>query len=109
MPMSNFEDQVKLAMDAIFDVYKEKEDVLLIREGEVAYPLRGIFSEVSQEVTNGGTVLTSLDPNITIWEKDLPQTLSKTLRFKARGFIFSIKDIFRDGHGNLTLYLYKES
>ncbi len=101
-------DLIENSMDTIFSTFGEKEPILLLRDGEEDYPMRGIFSEVSQDVTNGGVVITSSAPNVTIWENELPTTLETSFRFHIRGENYSIKDYYRDGYGNINLELFRE-
>ncbi len=98
---------ITTAMDHIFSVFEENEPVLLVRPDAENIPLRGIFSETTQDITNGGVIVTSTSPNLTVWRDDLP-SLRTNFRFVIRGEIFSVKDYLLDGHGNITLELFRE-
>ena len=103
-----FQHEIKQAMDTVFSTFGENEPVEVFDQGKLLAQIRGIFSETTQEVSNGGAILSSPAPNLTVWEDDIPIKLSLGVRLKIRGKLFSIKDSIKDGHGNIMLELFRE-
>ena len=103
-----FHREIEQAMDTVFSTFGENEPVQLFLENEESIDLRGVFSETTQEISNGGAILSSPAPNITLWEDDIPIKLNLGVRLKIRGELFSIKDSIKDGHGNILLELFRE-
>lgn len=83
-----------------------QDDIYLIRDGHKNFRMSGIFQSYTKSVDGYGVVASTSDPYLEIWESDLPEEISNRFKFKIDERIYSIRDIERDGHGNLQLELY---
>ena len=95
------------AMDRIFDVLGEEDDVEIHKDGLFLYEIRGVFCERSEDLEGEHLVISSSDPSVLIREADLLEELSAADRLIIRGDIYRIKDTDPDGYGNLLLELFK--
>ncbi|NRA62966.1 MAG: hypothetical protein HRU19_29330 [Pseudobacteriovorax sp.] len=95
------------AMDRIFEVLGEEEDIEIQRDGLFLDQVRGVFCDEGQELENEHVIISSSEPRLLIRESDLAEELSPTDRLLIREDIYRIKDTDQDGYGNLILELFK--
>lgn len=103
----SFDDITKAAMDQIFSSFGESEPVVYMPARSAPLTIRGMFSEISQEVQPHGAIVSTTNPNLLVSLSDFGERPSQKDKVKIRSEIYTVKEVHLDGYGNALLELYK--
>lgn len=100
----SFEAITNAAMDQIFSSLGETAILM----ADPQRPIRGVFSETSEEVEPHGVVVSTTNPNLLVSLADFGEKPAQGDKLQVRSRIYIIKEVHLDGYGNALLELYSQ-